>query len=103
MAKILESKIQNGELTPSTELRVSILSSFTTQGLDRVLLVEAAKDNVYCNTYVAGYNQYAAEILTAESGLYQSNPQLIFYFVDIRSLFNDIVLNPYSSSEKGSG
>ena len=77
-------------------INVAILSSFTINGLAETLQVKCHKKNIFCRTYLAGYNQYNQEILSQESMLYRFKPDLTFLFLDIQNFLGDLFYNPYS-------
>ena len=53
---------------------------------------------IKCTTYVSGYNQYNQEILDEKSQLYKFSPDITFLIIDSRSVFGELLLNPYSLS-----
>ncbi len=77
------------------KIRVALLSSFTINGIEETLMVKAAEKNIFCTTYLAGYNQYNQEILDEKSNLYQFNPDITFLILDTRSLLGDFFYSPY--------
>ena len=80
-------------------LKIAFLSSFTTKGIDDVLLVKCHEAGVWPTFYVGGYNQYAQEILNPESGVYKFDPDLIVLFIDTDSILGELRLDPYSLSD----
>ena len=53
------------------KIRIAILGSFTLNGLSETLRVKCADNEIQCNTYVSGYNQYNQDILNPQSDLYE--------------------------------
>jgi FkbH-like protein len=90
-----ESKNLNTEHLKKN-VKIAILSSFTINGLAETLEVKCNKKNISCKTYLGGYDQYAQEILSNDSGLYNFKPDLIFLFLDIDSFLGDFSFTPYS-------
>lgn len=80
------------------KLRLAILCSFTVNGLEHILRVKCADINIGSSVYLAGYNQYAQEILNPDSSLYQFLPEITFLILDARSILGDHFFSPYSSS-----
>jgi len=78
------------------KIKVAFLSSFTINGLSESLKVKCSKKQIFCNSYVAGYNQYNQEILNSKSGLYSFLPDITFLILDTRSIFGDLFYFPYS-------
>ena len=66
------------------EIRVSILSSFTVNGLAEVIKVKCAELDIGCKTYISGYNQFSQEILNSKGELYKFKSDIIFnYDIDL--------------------
>ncbi len=65
------------------KLRVAFLSNFTIQGLPEVFKVRSVFHNLWTDTYLGPYNQYAQEILNPESGLNKFKPQLLYIVLDL--------------------
>ena len=63
-------------------LRVAFLSNFTIQGLPEVFKVQGIFHNLWLETYLAPYNQYAQEILNPDSGLNKFKPELVYFILD---------------------
>src|SRR3990167_7166696 len=72
-----------------TTIKVALLSSFTTKGFEETLTVIAHQSGIVIETYVADYNQYTQEILDQNSELYLFQPDIVFLFIDTRSLLAD--------------
>jgi len=81
-------------------IRISILSSFTLNGIEETFKVKCAEKKIKCITYLGSYNQYNQEILNTESKLYQFNPDVTFLILDTRSLLGDLWYFPYSIDVK---
>jgi FkbH-like protein len=80
------------------KIRVAFLSSFTINGVEETLKVKCAEKKIECKTYLAGYNQYAQNILDDQSGLYKFSPDMTFLILDTRSALGDLFYFPYSIS-----
>ncbi|MEM3062285.1 MAG: HAD-IIIC family phosphatase [Nitrososphaerota archaeon] len=80
------------------KIRVAFLSSFTINGAEETLRVKCAEKKIDCKTYVAGYNQYAQNILNVESFLYKFSPDVTFLILDTKSILGNIFHFPYSIS-----
>lgn len=72
------------------DIRVSFLSSFTTNGIEECFKVKCSERKINCTTYLGGYNQYNQEILNTKSQLYQFNPDITFLILDTRSILGDL-------------
>jgi FkbH-like protein len=81
------------------KIRISILSSFTLNGIEEIFQVKCDEKNILCNTCLGGYNQYNQEILDSESQLYQFQPNMTFLILDTRSILEDLWYFPYSIDE----
>lgn len=74
---------RGGDIPPYfRKLRVAFLSNFTLQGLPEIFRVRAIFHNIWAETYLAPYNQYAQEILNKESGLNKFKPELVYFLMD---------------------
>ena len=82
------------------KIRISILSSFTLNGIEEIFQVKCDEKNISCNASLGGYNQYNQELLDPQSQLYQFQPNLTFLILDTRSILEDLWYFPYSIDEK---
>ena len=82
------------------KIRISILSSFTLNGIEEIFQVKCDEKNISCNSCLGGYNQYNQEILDPHSQLYQFRPNITFLILDTRSILEDLWYFPYSIDEK---
>ena len=80
------------------KIRVSLLSSFTINGLSEILKVKSTERGISCMVYEAPYNQYSQEILNKKSNLYKFLPDITFLILDTRNIFSEIFRFPYSIS-----
>jgi FkbH-like protein len=81
------------------KIRIAILGSFTTNGIEESLRVKCSEIGVGCVSYVARYNQYHQEILNEKSDLYKFSPDVSFLLLDARSILGKLFHFPYSISE----
>ena len=92
---------QSKSIDPSSKdvsIRISILGSFTVNGLSETMQAMCNEDGIGCFSYVGPYNQYNQEILDSSSKLYQFKPDLTFLILDSRSILQDFFYDPYSST-----
>ena len=80
------------------KIRISILGSFTLNGLAETIRVKCDEKKIQCTTYVSGYNQYSQEIYDEKSQLYKFSPDVTFLIIDFRDILGELFLNPYSVS-----
>lgn len=80
-------------------IRIAVMSSFTTNGIEEILRVKCAENNIGCITYFGPYNQYNQEILNQGSNLYKFKPSVTFLILDTRSILGNIFYSPYSVSD----
>lgn len=73
--------LQQAPLHTLASLRVAILRSFTIEPLLEALQVNAFLEGFRLEIFLGQFNQVAQEILSAESPLYQFDPQVIFLAV----------------------
>ncbi len=88
--KISESGFEAPEYV--RKIKVAFLSNFTLLGLPEVFKARALFHNIHAETYLGEYNQYAQEVLNAESGLSKFFPvedpkkpspkRLIYFLID---------------------
>lgn len=79
-------------------IKIALLASFTARGIEEGLRLKCHEIGVGADVYGSGYNQYAQEIINPESGLYQSNPDLVIIFIDTRALAGEYFFSPYQIS-----
>ena len=80
--------------------KLSILSSFTLEGLSETLIVKCAEKDIKCKTFVSGYNQYNQEILKDNSQLHNFSPEITFLILDPRKIFGSLFYNSYELSKE---
>lgn len=81
------------------KIRIAVLGSYTTNGIEETLKVKCSEADVGCISYVAGYNQYNQEMLDQKSTLYKFSPDVSFLLLDSRSILGKLFYSPYSLSE----
>lgn len=80
------------------KIKIAFLASFTANGFAETLFVKCCELGVLPEIYVGDYNQYHQEILNPNSELYKFDPDLLFVFIDSRTLLGDYFFIPYSLS-----
>ena len=80
------------------KIRITLLGSFTLNGLAETIQVKCAEKKIQCTTYVGNYNQYNQEILNSQSNHYKFNPDISFLLIDTRTLLKDLFHHPHSIS-----
>ena len=100
LGRKIDSLLLNKDVTADQTLNIAILASSTVNGLKETLHVLCGERDIFCNIYVAEYNQYAQEILNPSSSLYTytSEFDLIIVNIDIRAISGEYYINPYSLS-----
>ena len=81
------------------KIKVSVLGSFTLNGIEETLRVKCSEIDVGCITYVSGYNQYNQEILNNESQLYKFCPDITFLILDTRNMLENSFYSIYDLTE----
>lgn len=66
-------------------MKIAVLPSFTSRGINETLTVKCAEQGIIADIYLSLYNQYHQDILNSKSPLYQHHPELIILFIDTRS------------------
>jgi len=80
-------------------MKIAILSSFTLNGLSEILHVKCSKLGIGYRSFVAGYNQYAQELINSKSEYYKFSPDVTFLIIDIRNLLGENFFFPYNISD----
>lgn len=81
-------------------IKISILSSFTINGIKEVLYVKCCEQGISSEFHVGNYNQYVQEILNHQSELYRFSPDFIIIFIDAFSIWGESYLSPYQISDE---
>lgn len=92
---VLERELDKREDQGAKSIRIAILSSSTIRGMRETLFVKCCEMGIVPSIYVADYNQYAQDILTAGSELYKFQPDVVILFIDSRTLVGELYLSPY--------
>ena len=80
-------------------MKIAILSSFTLNGLSEILHVKCSELGIGYRSFVAGYNQYAQELINSKSEYYKFSPDVTFLIIDIRNLLGENFFFPYNISD----
>jgi len=81
------------------KVKISILSSFTIQGMREVLFEKCFENRIHSEIYMADYNQYQQEILSKNSNLYEFESDIIVLNIDVKSIMGDLYFMPYSIND----
>lgn len=89
ISELLEGKrlISLGNHDNFPERKVALLGSFTLDYLPPLLVKSFQALKIFPQIYTADFNQWSQEILTENSGLYSSQPDLVILITDLRDLF----------------
>ena len=98
--RCLEQESKDRQSSYDKTIKISILSSFTINGLKEVLFVKCCESGILPQFYIGNYNQYFQEILNPESELYKFTPDLIIIFIDTMTVWGEQYLMPYLISDK---
>jgi FkbH-like protein len=81
-----------------TELRVALLSSCTSELLQRPLLTALEARSLRASVWTGGFGQYRQEVIVPGSALYAQNPSVILLYVDGADVFQELIANPFRFS-----
>jgi len=79
--------------------RITVISSFTVNGLAETLQVKCAESNIFSHIYSGAYNQYNEEMLNTDSNLYSFKSEICFLILDTRTILQNLFYFPYDVSE----
>ncbi|MFX0183985.1 MAG: HAD-IIIC family phosphatase [Candidatus Hodarchaeota archaeon] len=88
--RIKKLDFSNVNIPSQQRLNVALLSSFTIDPLVTYLDIDCRLIGLFPQVYVAPFNRYQDEVFNKESGLYQSQPDIILFFVEIESILDDM-------------
>jgi FkbH-like protein len=83
-------------LTDRREIRVAVLGNATLDQLRDCLLVECYREGWLPRMYLAGFDQYAQEILEPASGLYAFKPDVVILALHSSRLFPNLHDQPFA-------
>jgi FkbH-like protein len=86
--RIKKIDFANVDFSSEQRVNIAILSSFTIDPLVACLDIDCRLSDIFPEIYIAPFNRYQEEILDEQSGLYQSRPDIIFFFVQVESLLD---------------
>lgn len=98
--KKISRQVKDGGSAGKKQLKISLLASFTATGIKETLSVKCGQLDIALKFYSGDYNQYAQEILNADSGLYKFGPDLIIIFIDTQAIMGEYFFLPYSISDE---
>ena len=81
------------KISSSIHERISILSSFTFDQIKDYLPVELYAYGMLSKIHIAGYNQYAQELLNPKSDTYSFNPTIIILAIRLEDLYPNFFLD----------
>jgi FkbH-like protein len=81
------------------KVNIALLSSFTIDPIAAYLDVDSRLIGLFPSIYIAPFNRYQEEVLNNSSRLYQSQPDVILFFVELESLVIDSFRDHYPQME----
>lgn len=88
--RIKKLDFSNIEIPSQERINIALLSSFTIDPLAVYLDIECRLKGLFPEIYIGPFNRYHEEVLNKESGLYKSQPDIIFFFIRVESLLEDM-------------
>jgi len=88
--RIKKLDFSNVNIPSHQQLNVALLSSFTIDPLVTYLDIDCRLIGLFPQVYVAPFNRYQEEVFNEQSGLYQSQPDIILFFVEIESILDEM-------------
>lgn len=67
-------------------MKIAFLSNYTNDLIVRSLQTQLKNENIDCEVYIPGYNQYVQDILGGSNRFYTFGPELVFLSVDLNIL-----------------
>ena len=95
VAKQIQNQINLGTKKEKPAIKIAFLCSFTTNGIGETLFTKCCSAGILPEIYICEYGQYAQEILSPSSKLYQFAPNLIIFFLDTQTILCEKFLVPY--------
>ncbi len=76
------------------QIRCAVLATFTVDPLPALITSWLHDYGVYADTYLAGFQQLAQEVMDGDSGLYRFAPDRVLIVADLQDLFPDAYAAP---------
>jgi HAD superfamily phosphatase (TIGR01681 family) len=73
-------------------VNIALTGNFIINSIEPFLTYYHLRDNLLLNTYIADYGQYIYELMDANSGLYQHQPEITVCLLDEHLIFDDLVV-----------
>ncbi len=87
--RINKLNLSKTKISPKDKVNIALLSSFTIDPIAAYLDVDSRLIGLFPNIYIAPFNRYQEEVLNNNSKLYQSQPDVIMFFVELESFVSD--------------
>ena len=100
VSRKIDDAINKQEVSIAKNINIAILASSTINGIEESLKVQCGQIDLLAKFYISGYNQYTQEILNPDSGLYKSEPDIIFINIDTRAIASNHFFIPYEKAEE---
>ncbi|UCG90657.1 MAG: HAD family hydrolase [Candidatus Heimdallarchaeota archaeon] len=88
--RIKKLDFSNVEIPTHQRINIALLSSFTIDPLAIYLDIDCRLKGLFPEIYIAPFNRFQEEVINERSGLYQSQPDIIIFFVEVESLLEDM-------------
>jgi FkbH-like protein len=88
--RIKKLDFSNVNIPSQQQINIALLSSFTIDPLVTYLDIDCRLIGLFPQVYVAPFNRYQEEVFNEQSGLYQSQPDIILFFVEIESILDEM-------------
>jgi len=91
----IDSEMRQDRISGGKKVKIALLSSSTISGLREILFTKCCESGILPEIRAGSYGQYAQDILSPNSWLYQFNPDIVILWTDTLSLLGDSYFNPY--------
>lgn len=87
--RINKLNLSKTQIPQKNKVNIALMSSFTIDPIAAYLDVDSRLIGLFPNIYIAPFNRYQEEVLNSNSKLYQFQPDVILFFVELESLVSD--------------
>ncbi|NHJ40112.1 MAG: hypothetical protein FK731_08775, partial [Asgard group archaeon] len=95
-------KLDFSDLTieENQKVKIALLSSFTIDTLKPFVDIDCRIEGLFPEIYLGPFNRFQEEILNTKSELYNFNPEIIFFFIQLESLLPENFKQKFAIIEK---
>lgn len=98
--KIQKLDFSNEVIEDNQRIKIALLSSFTIDSLKPFIDLDCRIEGLFPEIYLGPFNRYQEEVINTKSELYNFNPEIILFFIQLETLLPEDFKQKFVKMEK---